>query len=84
MVEYSKFHGDSTQYDYSKLLKRIKECFGKQSVFATAMGLSERSVSLKLNNIRCWTQKEMRKCCDVLMIPYTEIPNYFFDFKVQN
>lgn len=84
MVEYSKFHGDSTKFDYSKLDGKIKECYGKQSVFAAAIGLSERSVSLKLNNIRGWTQKEMLKICDALMLPYTDIPSYFFTVNVQN
>lgn len=78
MVEHSKFHGASTRFDYSKLLGRIKEYYGKQSAFAEAMGLSERSVSLKLNNIRCWTQQEMQRCCKVLQFDSLEIPKYFF------
>lgn len=83
MTEYSKFHGDSVKHDYSKLRDAIKEHFGKQSVFADLMGLSERSVSLKLNNMRCWTQDEMRTFCNLLGIEYTEIPKYFFVFNVQ-
>lgn len=78
MIEYSKFDGIPTKFNYSKLLGRIKEYCGKQCVFAAAMGLSERSVSLKLNNLRAWTQPEMLKCCKVLMFSTTEIPNYFF------
>ena len=78
MVYDSMLHGAPYKYDYSKLLGRIKEYCGKQCVFAAAMGLSERSVSLKLNNIRCWTQQEMQRACDVLMFPSAEIPNYFF------
>ena len=84
MVEFSKFHGDSKKFNYSKLLGAVKEHFGKQCRFAAAMGLSERSVSLKLNNIRCWTQHEMYRFCDLLHLPYTEIPNYFFVFDTQN
>ncbi|WP_080732574.1 DUF739 family protein [Carnobacterium maltaromaticum] len=38
-------------YDYSTLVGRITEKLGTQYNFALAMGLSERSVSLKLN----WT-----------------------------
>ena len=68
-------------FDYSKLLRRIRECFGKQDVFAKAMGLSEQAVSLKLQGQREWAQDEMFRCCDVLMLPYTEIPNYFFVLK---
>lgn len=65
-------------FDYSNLLGRIKEVFGKQAMFAKAMGLSERSVSLKLNNVREWTRDEMLRCCEVLALPYTELANYFF------
>ena len=83
MIEYSKLNGIPTKFNYSKLLGRIKECYGKQGAFAAAMGLSERSVSLKLNNIRCWTQQEINRCCEVLMFPSTEIPKYFFNTDVQ-
>ena len=68
-------------FDYSKLLGRIKECFGEQDAFAKAMCLSECSASLKLQGQREWTQDEMFRCCDALMLPYTEIPNYFFVLK---
>lgn len=83
MEEYSKFHGNSVKHNYSNLRKAIKEHFGKQAVFADAMGLSERSVSLKLNGLRCWTQDEMRLFCDLLRLPYSEIHTYFFIFDVQ-
>ena len=36
-------------YDYAKLNGRIIEKCGTQAVFAERMGLSERTVSLKLN-----------------------------------
>ena len=38
-------------YDYRKLRGRIKEKFGTQSEFSKKLGLSEVSVSNKLNNI---------------------------------
>jgi hypothetical protein len=82
MMAYSKLNDIPTKFDYSKLLWRIKEHYGKQGVFAAAVGLSERSVSLKLNNIRGWTQQEIIRCCDVLMIPYAEISDYFFTVSV--
>ena len=46
-------------YDYSKLLGRITEKFGTQARFSGAMGMSERSLSLKLNSkvprpVLCW------------------------------
>lgn len=36
-------------YDYSKLRGKIVEVFGKNEPFATAMDMSERTLSLKLN-----------------------------------
>ena len=84
MMKYSKIQGASYSLDYSKLRGKIVECFGKQALFALAMGLSERTVSLKLNNIRCWTQQEIIQACEVLMIPTAEISNYFFTQKPQD
>lgn len=84
MIEYLKLNGVPAKFNYSKLLGRIKECFGKQCVFAAAMGLSERSMSLKLNNFRAWTQQEIFRACKILMIPSSEIPSYFFNVDVQN
>ena len=41
---------DKTVFDYSKLRGRIVEMFGTQCKFAEANGISDRSMSLKLNN----------------------------------
>ena len=41
----------SEVYDYRKLRGRIREMFGTQANFAKKIGLSEVSVSNKLNNI---------------------------------
>lgn len=71
-------------YNYSRLLGRIKEKCGSQAVFACAIGLSERTVVLKLSSRRDWKQTEIDKSCDVLEIPKVEIPKYFFDANVQN
>lgn len=71
-------------YDYSKLNGRIVEKCGTQAVFADRMGLSERTVSLKLNNKVAWKQPEMQKAAVVLEFPETEIQTYFFTMKVQN
>lgn len=65
-------------YDYSKLRGKIVEVFGKNESFAPAMGMSERTLSLKLNSLRFWKQPEMEKACDLLGIPREEIPAYFF------
>lgn len=71
-------------YDYSKLNGRIVEKCGTQAVFANRMGLSERTVSLKLNNKVAWKQPEMQKAAVILEFPETEIQTYFFTMKVQN
>lgn len=71
-------------YDYAKLNGRIIEKCGTQAVFAERMGLSERTVSLKLNNKVAWKQPEMQKAARVLEFPETEIQTYFFTMKVQS
>jgi hypothetical protein len=70
------------QYDYSKLTGKIVEVFGKQASFATAMGLSERSVSLKLNSQRLFKQNEISKAIELLGLSLSDIPEYFFTPKV--
>lgn len=70
-------------YNYSKLIGRIVEKYGTQSKFAEAMNLSERTISLKLNNKNCWKQSEIAKACKLLKIVDLEISTYFFDLRVQ-
>ncbi len=64
--------------NYSKLCGRICEIFGTQRKFAIAMGISEHSISKKLNGEICWKQTEIKKACDVLNLSVTDIPLYFF------
>lgn len=70
--------------DYSKLKGRIVEKYETQSNFAEAIGLSERSLSLKLNGSVDWKQREILKAMDLLDISAEEIEQYFFKLKVQN
>lgn len=65
-------------YDYSKLCGLIVEKYGTQAKFAEAMGLSERSVSLKLNGRVGWKQAEIAQACKLLGIRATTIAAYFF------
>lgn len=65
-------------YNYSKLNGLIVEKFGTQLKFAEAMGLSERSVSIKLNGKVGWKQIEITKACSLLDISDKNIPTYFF------
>ena len=70
-------------YDYSKLSGLITEKFGTRGAFAKAMGLSERSLSLKMNCERPWKQSEMIKASELLGFPLEELPLYFFRLKAQ-
>lgn len=70
-------------YNYSKLLGAIKEKFSSQAAFAGAIGMSERTLSLKLNGARDWKQGEIRKACNILKIKNSDIPAYFFKNYVQ-
>ena len=69
--------------DYSKLLGRMTEKFGTEANFAHAMKLSERSISLKLNNKVSWKDEEIARAVELLEIEVHEIPAYFFKYKVQ-
>lgn len=71
------------EFDYSKLSGKIIEVFGKQSAFAKAMGLSERSVSLKMTSQRYFRQPEIVKAIQLLGLELTDIPAYFYALKVQ-
>lgn len=71
-------------YNYSKLKGRIVEKCGNQQNFAKMMGLSERTISLKLNNERKFNQLDIDKAMNILDIPLDEMKDYFFNSKVQN
>ena len=70
-------------YDYSKLNGRIVEKCGTQANFAEMMGLSERTISLKLNNKISFKQPEIQKALKILDLSINEIQAYFFTLKVQ-
>lgn len=70
-------------YDYCKLRGIIIEKYGTQQEFARAMGWSDRTLSLKMNNKRFWKQPEITKASQLLSIPQDEIILYFFNTKVQ-
>ncbi len=70
-------------YDYAKLNGKIAEKCGSQGAFAKKIGLSERTVSQKLNNKIAWKQSEIQKAISVLDLAVEEIPLYFFVVKVQ-
>ena len=69
-------------FDYSKLRGKIREVLVTQDEFAKAIGLSNTSISAKLNNKVEWTQQEINKAAEVLRIPDNDVYAYFFTDKV--
>lgn len=64
--------------DYSELVGDIRKKFPTQADFAKALGISECSLSKKLNNRAEWTGKQMGKACKLLGKGPEAIPVYFF------
>lgn len=72
------------QFDYSKLLGRIKECGYTQESLAKRIGIAESSMCLKLNNKADFKKIEVFLICEALEIKIHEIGVYFFTPKVRS
>lgn len=70
-------------FNYNKLRGRIIEKFGTQRSFAKKLGVSERTISLKLNNKIFFSQDEITSISELLKIESNEIQVYFFEKEVQ-
>ena len=70
------------EYDYSKLKGRIRECFSTQSEFAQELGISDTTLSNKLNNKTVFDQDEIKKSISVFKLNPMEAIEYFFTPKV--
>jgi transcriptional regulator with XRE-family HTH domain len=70
-------------FNYSKLRGKIIEKFGTQGNFAKVLGVSERTLSLKLNNKLFFSQDELAKISELLNIDSDKIQIYFFQKEVQ-
>lgn len=70
-------------FDYSKLRGRIVEKFDTQGAFAKAIGLSQRSLSLKLQGKLFFRQDEIERAINLLCIKPEDIDKYFFAQNVQ-
>lgn len=66
-------------YDYSKLLGRMREKLITQSHLASVLGLSETSLNRKIKNKTEFRQSEISKICECLEIPNEHIDSYFFN-----
>ena len=71
-------------YNYSKLLGRIVECCGTQANFAEKIGLSERTVSLKLNGKRAWNNPKSVLLARFSASPQAKSTNIFLPSKFNN
>lgn len=71
------------EFEYSKLLGRIKECGFTQETLAKHIGIAESSMCLKLNNNAYFKQVEIYVICAALKIAISEIGAYFFTPKVR-
>ena len=70
-------------YNYNKLRGRIIEKYGSIEKFADNLGLSQTSVSKKLNNKSGFSRDDIFKWSDLLEISKDDFVSYFFDNEVQ-
>ncbi|CZQ83589.1 Hypothetical protein Tpal_464 [Trichococcus palustris] len=70
-------------FEYNKLRGRIREKFATQEEFAIALGMSTVALSGKLNGHTFFTQPQIKKACELLLIEPNEVSEYFFVKKVQ-
>lgn len=69
-------------FDYSKLAGKIKEQFGSQKEFASALGVSETTLSCKMNNVYYFSQAEIKNASKLLKLEPGTVSEYFFTLKV--
>ena len=70
-------------FNHNKLRGKIIEKYGTQGAFAKALGVSERTLSLKINGKIFFAQDEMNKILNLLGETVDSIKEYFFIEKVQ-
>jgi transcriptional regulator with XRE-family HTH domain len=67
-----------TQYEYRKLIGRIVEKYGTRKEFAKVLGISENSMSLKLNGKTGFSREDMVRWGELLDIDVNDFGAYFF------
>lgn len=63
---------------FNKLEGKIVEVFGTKANFASAMELSQTTMTAKLKGRIDWKRNEMRNACELLGIPLANLVEYFF------
>lgn len=73
-------------FDYRKLKGAIIEKYNSQSAFAKEIGISERTLSLKMNGKIAWRQPEIVQAIKALNLTTDDIQEYFLKkkFKIFN
>jgi len=66
------------KYQYRKLIGRIVEVYGTRKAFAEALGLSENSLSLKLNGKTGFSQDDIIEWSRLLNISQDEYGSFYF------
>lgn len=69
-------------FDYSKLSGRIKEKYGSQKAFSDVLGISEGTLSNKMNGIYYFSQAEIEKATKLLDLDPGSVSDYFFTQRV--
>ena len=65
------------QHDYSALRSRIIEKYSHECTFAEKLNLNKHQLSNRLLGKNPFHPKEIYEICDLLEIPYADIPLYF-------
>ena len=63
---------------YAKLRGAIRERLGSEGVLAVKLGINPVTLSKKLNGKTDWKKKEIEKTLEYLVIPRSEVYDYFF------
>ena len=74
---------DRIIFDYSKLRGKIREVYGSEGKFANAIGITDTTLSLILNNKSEFKQQQIKVACNLLGIQPEEIDDYFFALEVK-
>lgn len=63
---------------YAKLRGAIRERLGSEGVLAVKLGMNPVTLSKKLNGKTDWKKNEIEKTLEYLVIPRSEVYDYFF------